>query len=116
LNLLVRLRAVVADPPTLTTQDDGDPQRVPVADPSLPVEALSGQERRRYHTRRRRKDPLGQGHIQTWRTFLIKVAGVVSQSTRRILIVIPTHWPHLSWFRYVYQRIKALGSPKAAPT
>jgi hypothetical protein len=105
LNLLIRLRPVIADPPALTTREDPSPDRVPVADPSLPVEVLAGPERRRYHTRRRQKDPLGKGHIATWQTMLIKVAGEVTQSARRILITIPAHWPHLSWFRHVCQRI-----------
>jgi hypothetical protein len=106
LNLLIRLRRLVADPPTLTSQDDPCPgDRVPVADPALPVEALSGKERRRYHTYRRRKDPLGEGHIATWRTMLIKVAGEVTQSARRILVTIPAHWPHLDWFQRVCDAI-----------
>ena len=81
LNLLVRLRRVVADPPTLTTSDDGSGDAVPVADPTVPVEALHGDERRRYHRYRRQRDPLGQGHITTWRMMLIKVACEVIQST-----------------------------------
>jgi|ETNmetMinimDraft_26_1059896.scaffolds.fasta_scaffold30163_1 hypothetical protein len=109
LNLLVRLRGLVSDPPTLTHMGDHDPDRVPVQEPTLPVEALDGQERRRYHNRRRQKDPLGQGHIETWRTLLIKVAGEVTQSTRRIRITIPAQWPHLSWFLHVCQRIREFG-------
>ena len=116
LNLLVRLRALVADPPALTAQDDPRPDAVPVADPALPPEALAGQERRRYHTRRRQKDPLGRGHIETWRTMLIKVAGEVTQSVRRILITLPAHWPHLTWFRSVCEKIAALGSCAQVPT
>jgi hypothetical protein len=56
LNLLVRLRRVVADPPSLTTSDDSfeaqdkrSRDAVPVADPTVPVEALHGDERRRPH-------------------------------------------------------------------
>jgi len=106
LNLLIRLRGLVADPPTLTTKDDPCPgDCVPVTDPTLPVEALSGKERRRYHTYRRRKDPLGEGHIATWQTMLIKVAGKVIQSARRILVRIPAHWPHLDWFQRVCDAI-----------
>ena len=115
LNLLVRLRALVADPPALTAQDDPRPDAVPVADPTLPIEALAGPERRRYHTRRRQKDPLGRGHIETWRTLLIKVAGEVTQSARRILITLPAHWPHLTWFRSVCEKIAALGSYAQVP-
>jgi hypothetical protein len=108
LNLLIRLRRVVADPPTLASNDDplrGD--RVPVADPTLPVEALTGPERRCYQRYRRRQDPLGEGHIATWRTMLIKVAGEVTQSARRILVTIPAHWPHLRWLQHVCDAIAA---------
>lgn len=101
LNLLVRLRRVVADPPPLTTSDDRWGDAVPVVDPTVPVEALHGEERRRYQRYRRQRDPLGQGHITTWRMMLIKVACQVIQSTRRILIRLPAQWPHLSWFRRV---------------
>jgi hypothetical protein len=111
LNLLVRLRAVVSDPPELTHQDDPQPERVPVADAGLPVACLRGRERRRYHNYRRQRDPLGQGHIATWRMLLIKVAGEVRQTARRIYISIPAQWPHLNWFRQVCARIAALASP-----
>lgn len=118
LNLLIRLRSLVADPPALRRWDELDPAylRVPVRDSTLPVEALSGGERRRYQNRRRQKDPLGQGQIDTWRMMLIKVAGEVTQSARRILITIPSSWPHLSWFRHVCQRIALLRCSAQAPT
>jgi hypothetical protein len=108
LNLLVRLRRVVADPPALSEQNDPAAEGVPVADPTLPVAALKDDERRRYHRRRRQRDPLGEGHIATWRTLLIKVAGEVTQSVRRILIRIPASWPHLNWFNHVCQMIDRL--------
>lgn len=111
LNLLIRLRHVVADPPTLTTSDDATGDAVPVADPTVPVEALKGHERRRYHRYRRQQDPLGQGHITTWRMMFIKVACEVIQSTRRILLRLPAHWPHLSWFRRVCAGINDLARP-----
>jgi hypothetical protein len=101
LNLLVRLRREVAAPPELTGLGDPDPSRVPVADPAMPIAALDGAERRRYQNRRRQQDPLGEGHLCTWRMMLIKVAGEVIQSTRRILVRLPSHWPHLHWFRHV---------------
>ena len=115
LNLLIRLRPMVADPPTLCAWDEYDPERVPVEDPTLPVAALTGRERRRYQNYRRRKDPLGRGQIETWRTILIKVAGEVTQSVRRILITLPAQWPHLDWFRHVCQRIAAMGGSAQAP-
>lgn len=110
LNLLIRLRRVAADPPALVTQEEAamDPPTAgcPVPDPRLPAEALQGAERRRYHRYRRQRDPLGQGHIATWRTMLIKVAGEVIQSVRRIVIRIPIQWPHLAWFRRVCQALE----------
>jgi hypothetical protein len=117
MNLLARLRRMVADPPTLTSLDDSDhPHRVPVRDPSLPPAALTGQERRRYHNYRRRKDPLGQGHFATWRTLLIKVAAEVVQSARRILVTIPACWPHGDWLARVCRQIATLRTcPQAAP-
>ena len=107
---------MIADPPTLAACGKQTPDQVPVKDPSLPVEALIGKERRRYHNYRRRLDPLGQGHIDTWRTMLIKVAGEVTQSVRRIVVTIPAHWPHLDWFRHVCQRIAALPAGAQVPT
>ena len=114
LNLLVRLRRVVADPPTLCEAGGPAAEGVPVADPGLPVAALKGDERRRYHRYRRQRDPLGEGHIATWRTLLIKVAGEVIQSVRRILIRIPAHWPHLNWFNHVCQMIDRLRRNRSA--
>ncbi len=115
LNLLVQLRAVVAAPPALRTWDESDAERVPVADPGLPVAALTGGERRRYHNYRQRQDPLGQGHLPTWQRLLIKVAGQVLQSARRILVRVPAHWPHLSYFRHVCERIRAWRPALPAP-
>lgn len=116
LNLLVRLRPVIADPPVLAAQGKQRPDQVPVIDPELPIEALAGKERQRYHNYRRRLDPLGQGHIETWRTLLIKVAGEVTQSVRRIVVTIPAHWPHLDWFLHVCQRIADATACAPAPT
>lgn len=118
LNLLIRLRQHIADPPALRAWDeyDLDRQRVPVKDPTLPTEALANEERRRYQNYRRRKDPLGRGQIETWRTMLIKVAGEVTQSVRRIFVTIPAHWPHLNWFRHVCQHIAAMSGSAQAPT
>ena len=110
LNLMVRLRRLVADPPTLTTWDQAHAEQVPVADATLPIAALDGRERRRYHNYRRRLDPLGEGHLSTWRTLLIKVAGEVRRSVRRILVTIPSGWPHREWFARVCARIALLGS------
>lgn len=105
LNLLVRLRRVVADPPPLTTWDQPHAEQVPVTDPTQPIEALQGRDRRRYHNYRRRLDPLGEGHLSTWRTLLIKVAGEVIQSARRLRVILPASWPHLKWFAQACQHI-----------
>lgn len=115
LNLLAQLRAVVAAPPALRGGDEAGPERVPVADPTLPVAALTGAERRRYHNYRQRQDPLGQGHLPTWQMLLIKVAGQVLQSARRILVRLPAHWPHLHYFLHVCERIRAWRPPLPAP-
>jgi len=117
LNLLIQLRPFIADPPALRAKDEYDPghERVPVEDPTLPVEVLADEERRRYQNYRRRKDPLGRGQIDTWRTMLIKVAGQVTQTVRRILVTLPAHWPHLDWFRHVCQRIAAISGSAQAP-
>lgn len=85
-NLLVRLRAAVADPP----------QRMPSAE--IPTEALSGSERKRYENDRRRRDPLGEGHPCTWRTRLIKVAAEVVVSTRRVHVKLSGSWPFLDFY------------------
>jgi hypothetical protein len=115
LNLLVQLRAVVAEPPALRAWDEPDAERVPVADPELPVAALAGAERRRYHNFRQGFDPLGQGHLPTWHRLLIKVAGQVFQSARRILVRVPAQWPHLHHFVRVCERIRAWRAPHPVP-
>jgi hypothetical protein len=51
--------------------------------------ALRGDARRRYQRYRRQRDPLGEGHITTWRTMLVKVTCEVIQPTRRILLRLP---------------------------
>jgi hypothetical protein len=94
-NLLVRVRQIVADPPT--------------ADPAgeLPTEALAGRDRRRWFNRRREHDPLGEGHAETWRMRLIKVAAQIVVSTRRVLIRLSGSWPFLHHYRAVCSAIHA---------
>jgi len=94
-NLLVRVRHIVADPPT--------------ADPSgeLPTEALAGRDRRRWFNRRREHDPLGEGHAETWRMRLIKVAAQIVVSTRRVLVRLSGSWPFLHHYRAVCSAIHA---------
>ena len=93
LNLIVRLRREIADPP-------------PVLGP-LPAEALLGPERQRYQRLRRQRDPLGEGQPWTWRTLLIKVAATVVVSTRRILVLLSGSWPHLDYYRQVSAHVTA---------
>ena len=89
LNLLVRLRREIANPPPLET-----------ASP-LPVDTWTETERKRYQRLRRQHDPLGEGHPWTWRTLLIKVAATVIVSTRRVLVQVSASWPHFQYFRQV---------------
>jgi hypothetical protein len=44
------------------------------------------------------------GQPCTWRTHVIKVAAVIVQSTRRILVKLAAHWPWWSLYRAVGQR------------
>ena len=103
-NLLVRQRQWIADPPAPAPEvsDDSPPPLVPAA-AALPTEALPGLRRRRYFNARRRDDPLGEGHITTWRTRIIKVAAEVVVSTRRIVIRLSSSWPYLNLFLKVAQ-------------
>jgi DDE family transposase len=103
-NLLVRVRREVADPPT--------PSPAPPDD--LPTEALAESNRKRFFNRRRRHDPLGEGHADTWRTRLIKVAAEIVVSARRVWIRLSNSWPFLDHFRAVCQAVaglKARGDP-----
>src|SRR3954462_654245 len=61
MNLLVRLRREIAEPP-------------PAPEGGVPVEALAGATRKQYQNPRRVQDPLGKGQPATWRLLLIKVA------------------------------------------
>jgi hypothetical protein len=115
MNLLVRLRRFIADPlptptpPAETTPPTGQAGEaiLPVDEPSVPVEALTGPERQRHFRLRRQRDPLGEGHPCTWRTLLIKVAAEVIVRTRRILVRLSSSWPHLDWYRRVCERLSA---------
>lgn len=93
-NLLVRLRRLVADPPPVEKEAC-----------ELPTEALSGNQRKRWFNRRREHDPLGEGHPDTWRMRLIKVAAEIVVSTRRILVRLSGSWPFLHHYLAVSQAI-----------
>lgn len=112
-NLLVRLRRVVASPPPPQPTSEAAEARLtgqPVP-PALPASQLAGDERKRYFNQRREKDPLGEGHAETWRTRLIKVAAQVVVSTRRVLVQLSGSWPHLEHYRAVCQAVQGVQKP-----
>lgn len=86
LNLLVRLRRATTPAPT--------PQSLGIIEP-LPAEALPERARKRFFNRRRQHDPLGEGQPCTWRSRLFKVAAEITVSSRRVLVRLASHWPHL---------------------
>jgi hypothetical protein len=118
-NLLVGLRRLIADPLAVNAPA-ADPLAAGSApEPSLsslavlaaqealplPKEALPEPQRRRYFTRRRRHDPLGEGQPATWRLLFIKVAAEVSVRARRIVVRLSASWPYLAYFQAVCQRL-----------
>ena len=92
-HLLVCMRRLVADPPPANTSND------------LPVETLPGRRRRAWHNQRRNHDPLGEGHPCTWRTRLIKVAAIVRESTRRVVVQLSPSWPYLGHYRRIAEQL-----------
>jgi hypothetical protein len=90
LNLLVRLRHAVVQPPPTSAElglTDG-----------LPTEALDEPGRKTFFNKRRERDPLGGGFACTWRTRLIKVAAEVITRARRVIVRLSGSWPHLDQF------------------
>jgi len=98
-NLLVAMRAVVVDPPS------------PLPDEPLPNEGLPGRRRRAWHNHRREHDPLGEGQPCTWRTRLIKVAALVHESTRRVVVQLSSSWPYLHHYWRVAEQLIAGARP-----
>jgi hypothetical protein len=96
-NLLVRIRQLAADPPVEEASE-------------LPTEALAGRKRKRWFNRRRQHDPLGEGHAETWRMRLIKVAAEIVVSSRRILVRLSGSWPFLMHYLAVSQAVNAASS------
>jgi hypothetical protein len=92
MNLLVRLRREIADPP-------------PSPELDTPPEALAGDARKRYQNARRRQDPLGEGQPDTWRLLLIKVAATVVVTCRRIVVQISGSWPNRQFFEHVSRHV-----------
>lgn len=100
-NLLVRLRRTIARPLPPVAAITPDP---------LPAAALPPRIKRRRFHRRRRQDPLGEGHACTWPSQRIKVAVEIVVSTRRVLVRMPTHWPHLSQLFRIGRAVSLAGS------
>jgi hypothetical protein len=127
LNLLVRLRRVVADPPPIAVVESpllpnsapamapAIPTSAPTAPPEpLPLEAQPAATKKRYYQRRRQADPLGEGQPCTWRSLVIKVAAEVSVSSRRIVVRLSSSWPNLGYFQHVCDRLFAHIRPVTA--
>lgn len=105
MNLLVRLRRLVAEPLPAEPERDAS---VPVAGAGVPAAAQTGAERRRQFRERRQRDPLGEGHPCTWRLLIIKVAAEVVVSVRRVVVRLSSSWPHLGWYRRVCERLRGV--------
>ena len=92
MNLLVRLRREIADPP-------------PAPEGDVPVEALVGAARKQYQNARRVRGPLGKGQPATWRLLLIKAAATVIVSCRRIVVRLSGSWPYREFFEHISQHV-----------
>ena len=105
-NLLVRLRRLVADPPSpdLRTLDED-----PLA--GVPLQARPRSHRRRYYNQRRKCDPLGEGHPCTWQTRLIKVAARITVSARRVVVELSGSWPYTEHYRRVSTKVLGFSTP-----
>lgn len=101
--LLIRVRHVTVRPRP-TTSSAGLVTNVPAA-------ALPDPERRTFFNYRRQSDALGEGHIETWRSHIIKVAAEVIVSCRRIVIKLSSSWPHLPDFQRVLEAVRGLATP-----
>jgi Transposase DDE domain group 1 len=98
LDLLVRLRHVVVQPPP-SSEELGLPEELPRA-------AIDAPHRKRFFNRRRRRDPLGEGFGCTWRTRLIKVAAEVITRARRVIVRLSASWPYLDHFLAVSRAVR----------
>lgn len=96
-NLLVTLRHEVAIPaPTTETPTEK------AANSSFKETKAD----RKTHNDRRKRDPLGEGHPCTWRTHVIKVAGRIKVTARRVVLELSASWPHLEFFRKVSEAVE----------
>jgi hypothetical protein len=108
-NLLVQLRHAIAAPPEPERPSDAAEARLldqpePAA---LPASQLAGSERKRYFNQRRKADPLGEGHPDTWRRLLFKVAAEVIVTARRVLVRLSGSWPYENFYRDVCAKLSA---------
>jgi hypothetical protein len=99
-NLLVHARALLPEP------------KLPAPPDQLPAEALAGRPRRCRFNRRRRADPLGEGHACTWRSMLIKVAARIVVRSRCVRVLLCGSWPYLEFYRHVGQAVLSLDAPR----
>jgi hypothetical protein len=101
LNLLVRMRRLVALPQAEAQQAA-----------EVPREAEVGAPRRRQFNHRRRRDVLGEAQPATWRQMVIKVAVRLVSSTRRVVIQVSGAWTYLEQFRqFTHRLLAALAVP-----
>ncbi|WP_146601479.1 hypothetical protein [Novipirellula aureliae] len=100
-NLLVRIRQIVEIVPEIDQ----------FANAEIPMEAQSPGVKRRHHTRRRRRDPVGEGHACTWRTHVIKVAYRVIVRTRRIRVQFSSSWPWANHLKRVADLLSGYARP-----
>jgi hypothetical protein len=103
LNLLVRLRHAVVQPPPTSAE-----LSLPAG---LPTDAIDEPDRKRFFNKRRERDPLGGGFACTWRTRLIKVAAEVITRAPRVIVRLSGSWPHLDHFLEV-SRVVSRPSPR----
>jgi len=101
--LLLAMRRRIASPPEQSPQLDPpyphlEPEKVPH---EIPAEASTGRTRRSQFNRRRRADPLGEGHASTWRMMVIKVAARIQVQARRVRVFLSGSWPFLPYFRQI---------------
>jgi hypothetical protein len=92
LNLLIRLRNELPDPPDPETRPNERRRPAPLPDAEVP-HAPTGSELRR-------------AQPATWRLRLIKVAAEVIVSARRVLVRLSSAWPSLPTWRLVLQTVQ----------
>jgi hypothetical protein len=94
LNLLIRLRNELPDPPDPETQPHERRRPAPLPDAEAPHRPTGSELRR--------------AQPATWRLRLIKVAAEVIVSARRVLVRLSSAWPSLPTWRLVLQTVQRL--------